>query len=73
MAADKKRIATLVLILLLRPITALAQVSPQQACDAAQETVDRVWRLATQGDLLTPEGWDKMARGAFVSPSSVTG
>jgi hypothetical protein len=37
------------------------------------KVVEHVWNLATQGDLLTPEGWDKAARAFFVYPSPVPG
>lgn len=49
-----------------------------QVCSSGQEwgpgkVVEHVWKLATQGDLLTPEGWDKAARGFFVTPSPIPG
>lgn len=37
------------------------------------EVVERVWKLATQGELLTPEGWDKVARQFFVHPAPLSG
>jgi len=45
-----------------------AQVSTKKDCDGPKEIVEQVWKLATQGDLLTEEGWDKLARGFFVYP-----
>jgi len=36
------------------------------------EVVDEVWRLATQGELLTPDGWNR-ACGFFSSPTPFPG
>jgi len=36
------------------------------------ETVDEVWRLATQGELLSREGWSKVA-GYFTTPAPFPG
>lgn len=42
---------------------------PQQRIEgrAPNEVVDEVWRMATQGQLLTPEGWH-LASGFFTEP-----
>jgi len=64
---------SLPLVLLLASGLANGQASTRNDCDRPKEIVDLVWRLATQGDLLTAEGWDKMARGAFAYPPPAVG
>lgn len=57
------------LALFLGPIIGSAQVSTKSDCDPPKEIIERVWKLATEGELLTAEGWDKTARGVFVHPA----
>ena len=68
-----KRLFVLVVALALGSIAGSAQLSPESDCSLPKEAVERVWKLATQGDPLTPEGWDKMARGAFAYPAPTLG
>jgi hypothetical protein len=68
-----KQLFALVLILASASIASWAQVSTKSDCDRPKEIVERVWKLATEGDLLTAEGWDKMARGVFVYPAPSLG
>ncbi len=63
----------LAIVLVFASCSVSAQFSAKSDCDRPKEVVDGVWRLATQGDLLTVEGWDKMARGAFVYPAPAIG
>lgn len=49
-----------------------------QPCSSGKEwgpdrVVEHVWRLATRGELLTPQGWDKATRAFFVYPSPIAG
>lgn len=64
-----KPLFALLLLLASGSIVSGAQVSTKRDCNRPKEIVERVWKLATEGDLLTTEGWDKMARGVFVSPA----
>jgi hypothetical protein len=50
--------------------------SGQCASDPApspKTVVEQLWMKATQGDLLTPEGWDKAAKSLFVDPKPTPG
>jgi hypothetical protein len=35
-----------------------------------KEATEQLWTMATRGELLTPEGWDKASRSFFMHPAS---
>jgi hypothetical protein len=67
-----KKLAKATLFLAFAATGALTQSPATMPC-LPKEAVEQVWRLATQGELLTPEGWDKMARAYFVHPAPPVG
>jgi hypothetical protein len=72
-----KRIVSLGAALILFVAALPAQGTPPAADEPIKgesrtEVVDQVWRMATQGELLTPEGWSK-ACGFFTSPTPFPG
>ena len=68
---SRKRLLKLLTILAFTAIAVGAQVIRKEW--SPQEVVDQVWRLATEGELLTPKGWDKTVRGFFVYPRPALG
>ncbi|MBZ5719772.1 MAG: hypothetical protein LAO03_05270 [Acidobacteriia bacterium] len=74
-----KRIASVGIALAL--VAALSAQDKPSAAEAASEpiqgksrteVVDEVWRMATQGELLTPEGW-RQACGFYTNPTPFSG
>src|SRR5271170_7054568 len=63
----------LAVILAFGAVSAIAQNPTKGWEKSPNGIVDQVWRLATQGELLTPEGWDRVARGFFVHPVPALG
>jgi hypothetical protein len=54
--------------------TALASAQCVSGPAASPRTVvEQLWMMATQGDLLTPEGWDKAAKSLFLDPKPTPG
>jgi len=51
-----------------------AQGSPKCPIEgrSPNEVVDELWRMATQGELLTPDGW-RRAGGFFTKPTPYPG
>jgi hypothetical protein len=75
-----KRIATIVIFAFILAPVVLAQnaetgvdknMEPIQG-KSQTEVVDEVWRLATQGELLTSDGWSKVC-GLFTKPAPFPG
>ncbi len=67
-----KRLLALPIVLAFAAVAARAQVTPNSSVVSPTEVVDELWRMATQGDLLTPEGW-RMASGFFIHPEPFPG
>jgi hypothetical protein len=63
------RISYLCIVLLGFSVSAAARCNSDtrkpvdDSVKSPQEVVEELWKVATQGTLLTPEGWDKTARG----------
>ena len=75
-----KRVASIGIALILS-VAVLSAQTTELAAGAAKEpiqgksrteVVDHLWRLATQGELLTPDGWSK-ACGFFTDPTPFSG
>jgi hypothetical protein len=75
-----KRVATVVVVLM-QFVAALSAQGTGTRAESAQEpikgksrteVVDEVWRMATRGELLTPEGWNH-ACGFFTNPTPFSG
>jgi hypothetical protein len=67
------RPVVVIAVLALGAILTSAQDSRKAEETSPRELVDQVWRLATQGELLSPEGWDRVARGYFRDPAPSPG
>ena len=72
-----KRIVNLGVTLILFVAALYGQVTLPTASEPVKgksrtEVVDEVWRMATRGEFLTPEGWSK-ACGFFTNPTPFPG
>lgn len=65
--------ALVALAFALGTLSGYPQISATGQVWTPDKVVENVWKLATQGDLLSPEGWDKMARGFFLHPAPSPG
>jgi hypothetical protein len=68
-----QRLMACVVLLALGATPALPQAPTQGSGESPKEIVDALWRMATTGELLTPEGWDKAARSFFILPAPSPG
>jgi hypothetical protein len=63
-----KKIITILTLFLFHTALASAQCVSGPA-PSPRTVVEQLWMMATQGDLLTSEGWDKAAKSLFLDPN----
>jgi hypothetical protein len=67
-----KKIITILTLFLFHTALASAQCVSGPA-PSPRTVVEQLWMMATQGDLLTSEGWDKAAKSLFLDPKPTPG
>jgi hypothetical protein len=68
-----KRSFVLPFVVALGAVLGAQQTTPTGSESSPRDIVERVWKLATQGELLSSEGWDKVAREYFLHPVPLPG
>jgi hypothetical protein len=63
---------TLVLLIAFGTISARAQVPPQGSEMSPRDVVNQLWSMATEGELLTADGWQRASR-LYTSPTKWPG
>ena len=68
-----KRVLILALLAVLDALAVSGQAqAPRQSGRSPREIVEQLWKLATEGELLTPEGWSRYS-GLFLHPEPPPG
>ena len=67
-----KKIITILTLFLFHTALASAQCVSGPA-PSPRTVVEQLWMMATQGDLLTSEGWDKATKSLFLDPKPTPG